>query len=82
MNLTINNASRNALEAIGQASMAAATSKVEKKDLVDVNLQISSVSGDAEVEIPDEVLRRDDALGKLFDQAFSLPAPAMPNFQE
>ncbi len=31
--------------------------------------------------IPDSVLSRDDALGKLMSQAFSLPPPPMPNFQ-
>ena len=39
------------------------------------------VSGDEAVEaVPDSALRRDDALGRLFSAAFSLPPPPMPAF--
>lgn len=41
------------------------------------------VSGDEAVEaVPDSALRRDDALGRLFSAAFSLPPPPMPAFPE
>lgn len=41
------------------------------------------VSGDESVEaVPDSALRRDDALGRLFSAAFSLPPPPMPAFPE
>ena len=32
--------------------------------------------------VPETELRRDDALGKLFSAAFTLPAPPMPAFPE
>lgn len=31
-------------------------------------------------EVPESALDRDDALGKLVNSAFCLPAPPMPNF--
>ena len=41
------------------------------------------VSGDEAVEaVPESALRRDDALGRLFTAAFSLPPPPMPAFPE
>ena len=38
------------------------------------------ISGDEAV--PESALRRDDALGRLFTAAFSLPPPPMPAFPE
>ena len=39
------------------------------------------VSGDEAVEaVPESALRRDDALGRLFSAAFTLPPPPMPAF--
>lgn len=35
---------------------------------------------DTTESIPDSALRRDDALGRLFAAAFTLPAPPMPAF--
>lgn len=32
------------------------------------------------MQVPESALRRDDALGKLVNEAFSLPPPPMPNF--
>ena len=32
--------------------------------------------------VPESALRRDDALGRLFSAAFSLPPPPMPAFPE
>ncbi|MCQ2394095.1 MAG: hypothetical protein MJ249_07385 [Kiritimatiellae bacterium] len=47
------------------------------------NLNVTSVASESvEGDIPDSALRRDDALGKLFDRVFSYPAPEMPNFEE
>ena len=41
------------------------------------------VSGaDAVEAVPESALRRDDALGRLFTAAFSLPPPPMPAFPE
>lgn len=41
------------------------------------------VSGGESVEaVPESALRRDDALGRLFTAAFSLPPPPMPAFPE
>lgn len=34
----------------------------------------------AAAEIPDAALSRDDALGRLIGEAFSLPPPPMPDF--
>lgn len=36
----------------------------------------------AAAEIPDSALTRDDSLGKLVGQAFNLPPPPMPAFQD
>lgn len=39
------------------------------------------VAGDEAVEaVPESALRRDDALGRLFSAAFTLPPPPMPAF--
>ena len=41
------------------------------------------VSGAEALEtVPESALRRDDALGRLFSAAFSLPPPPMPAFPE
>lgn len=37
-------------------------------------------SAEPVADVPDSALTRDDELGKLFSAAFSLPAPAMPDF--
>ena len=36
--------------------------------------------GEAVESVPESALRRDDALGRLFSAAFSLPPPPMPAF--
>lgn len=51
------------------------------------NLEITSgasgiVSAEPVADVPDEALKRDDALGKLVNSAFCFPAPPMPNFAE
>ena len=83
MNLTINRANSMPMEAVKMAATEVSAPKVDKTDWPTTNLCVSSVNGEAEIEIPDEVLRCDDDLGKLFDRAFPLSlGPTMPNFQE
>ena len=49
-----------------------------------LTITIAKVSPEeiAAAEIPDAALSRDDALGRLVGEAFSLPPPQMPSFDK
>lgn len=84
MNLNINRTGVDPMTAASRASTASAVPQAEVRNSWPVNnLNVTSVNGESvEIDVPEEALRRDDALGKLFDQVFTLPAPVMPNFGE
>lgn len=84
MNLNINRAGVNPMTTIPVAAAVPTAAKADvRADWPTENLNVTSVAGESvEGDIPDSALRRDDALGKLFDRVFSYPAPEMPNFEE
>ncbi len=83
MNLNIN---RTGINPMGQTPVAPreeTAPTAAPRGLFGSNLAITSVKGEnADFEVSDEALRRDDDLGKLLDRVFDLPCPAMPTFEE
>ena len=49
-------------------------------DRLTITQGVASPEDIAAAEIPEAALSRDDALGKLIGEAFSLPTPPMPDF--
>ena len=84
MNLNINRTGVDPMTAASRASTASTVPQADARNSWPVNnLNVTSVNGESvEGDVPEEALRRDDALGKLFDRVFTLPAPVMPNFGE
>lgn len=84
MNLNINRTGVNPTTTVPVAAAVPTAAKADARaDWPTENLNVTSVDGESvEGDIPDSALRRDDALGKLFDRVFSYPAPEMPNFEE
>ena len=62
------------------APQVEAAKEKSRPALVITETRADALSGtDATERVPEDALRRDDALGKLF-AAFNLPAPPMPAF--
>ncbi len=83
INLNTSGISYANVNGIAEADMAVQTAK--KTEVSSRGLTITEGTASAEdvqaAGIPEAALSRDDALGKLMSQAFSLPPPPMPNFQ-
>jgi len=83
INLNTTGISYGNVNGIAQTDAAKATEK--KNALPSGGLTITEgVASSEDIQasgIPEAALVRDDALGKLMSQAFSLPPPPMPNFQ-
>ncbi len=83
MDLSINNRTPSRLDpATPQQPSAAETRQVQTRPaLVVTEARPDALTGpETTEEVPDSALRRDDALGRLFAAAFTLPAPPMPAF--
>lgn len=82
INLNTSGISYGNINGVSQADAAAGFES--KNALASSRLTISEGIASAEdvqaAGIPEEALTRDDALGRLMSQAFSLPPPPMPNF--
>lgn len=82
INLNTSGISYGNINGVSQADAAAGLES--KNALASSRLTISEGIASAEdvqaAGIPEEALTRDDALGRLMSQAFSLPPPPMPNF--
>ena len=59
-------------------SMSVHVSKNSASDIMSAGL----ASAEPVADVPEAELSRDDALGKLVNSAFSLPAPPMPSFAD
>lgn len=83
MNLSINTTAAS-MQSIAALSGTEAASKAVETRPATNGLTITNreaASGEiSAASIPDAALARDDALGKLFSSAFTLPAPPMPEF--
>lgn len=84
MNVNIYRAGANPIAEIPVASTAQAAKATESRGFLTAdNLNVSTARGEpVEGDVPEETLRRDDALGRLIDGFFKFPTPAMPDFQE
>ena len=64
-----------------EVSGAAAAGKSAGASRPTLTITEARVEAGSSVEaVPDEALRRDDELGRLFSAAFTLPPPPMPAF--
>ena len=84
MNVNINRTGTNPMATVSLASAAEVAAKADvRRDWTVDNLSVTSKVGEAvEGDVPEEELRRDDALGRFVDRVFNFQAPLMPNFQE
>ena len=83
MNLSINTTAAS-MQSITALSGTEAASKAAETRPASNSLTITSHETAPEeisaANIPESALVRDDALGKLFSSAFTLPAPPIPEF--
>lgn len=84
MDVNINRTGTNPMATISVAPAVETAAKADvRRDWTANNLSVTSVAGEAvEGDVPEEALRRDDALGKFVDSMFNFQAPMMPDFQE
>ena len=82
MDINLNNIRTNSTMAQNGVSAATLAGKTEETNLASYDLTISMTEAAIEdikaASIPADALRRDDKLGKLISEAFSLPAPPFP----